>query len=381
MDDFTPEQVARGRALRRAQLPWALGARAAGLLLPLLLGLTPAGAGLVDRAGGLFGGTRTAQVLAGVALLLLFGELAQLPFSARLRVIRREYGLITQGWTGWAVDLLRGLALGLVLALPVGYGLYALTDWSSDRWWLPAALLVALLVPLLSFLFPLLVEPLFNRFTPLPEGELRTALLDLAARDAIRVREVLVADASRRTTALNAYVSGLGSTRRIVAYDTLIGTADPREVELVVAHELGHVKHRDVLTGTLLGSLGAAVAVVLLGLLTSWQPLLSAAGASSAADPRSLFLFAACATVLGAPAGPFQGAVSRRIEARADRHALELTSDPEHFIAMQRRLAVTNVADVDPPRLLQLLFASHPSATARIAAARAWAASAPRVSE
>ncbi|KQV03306.1 MULTISPECIES: M48 family metalloprotease [unclassified Kitasatospora] len=377
MDDFTPEQVARGRALRRAQLPWALGARAAGLLLPLLLGLTPAGAGLVSWAGGLFGGSRTAQVLAGVALLLLLGELVQLPFAARLRVIRREYGLITQGWSGWAVDLLRGLALGLLLALPVGYGLYALTDRSPDGWWLPAALLAALLVPLLSFLFPLLVEPLFNRFTPLPEGELRTALLDLADRDAIRVREVLVADASRRTTALNAYVSGLGATRRIVAYDTLLSTADSREVELVVAHELGHVKHRDVLTGTLLGSLGAAVAVVLLGLLTSWQLLLSAADASSAADPRSLFLFAACAAVLGTLAGPFQCAASRRIEARADRHALELTSDPEQFIAMQRRLAVTNIADVDPPRLLHLLFATHPSATSRIAAARAWAAGTP----
>ncbi|GAA1135719.1 STE24 endopeptidase [Kitasatospora gansuensis] len=377
MDDFTPEQVARGRALRRAQLPWALGARAAGLLPLLLLGLTPAGAGLVGWAGDLFGGSRTAQVLAGVALLLLLGELAQLPFGARLRVIRREYGLITQGWAGWAVDLLRGLALGLVLALPVGYGLYALTDRSPEHWWLPAALLAALLVPLLSFLFPLLVEPLFNRFTPLPEGELRTALLDLAARDAIRVREVLVADASRRTTALNAYVSGLGATRRIVAYDTLIGTADPREVELVVAHELGHVKHRDVLTGTLLGALGAAVAVALLGLLTSWQPLLDAASATSAADPRSLFLFAACAAVLGALAGPLQCAASRRIEARADRHALELTSDPEQFIAMQRRLAVTNIADVDPPRLLHLLFATHPSAAARIAAARVWSAGTP----
>lgn len=374
MDDFTPEQLARGRALRRAQLPWALGARATGLLLPLLLGLTPAGAGLVTAAGSPFGGSRTAQVLAGVAGLLLLGELAQLPFGARLRVIRRGYGLVTQGWGGWVVDLLRGLALGLVLALPAGYGLYALTDRSPEHWWQPAALIAALLVPLLSFLFPLLVEPLFNRFTPMPEGELRTALLDLAERDAIRVREVLVADASRRTTALNAYVSGLGATRRIVAYDTLLSTADPREVELVVAHELGHVKHRDVLTGTLLGSLGAALAVCLLGLLTGWQPLLSAAGADSAADPRSLFLFAACAAVLGTLAGPFQCAVSRRIESRADRHALELTADPGQFIAMQRRLAITNIAEVDPPRVLELLFATHPSTARRIAAARNWAA-------
>ncbi|MGE7435370.1 M48 family metallopeptidase [Kitasatospora sp. NPDC001175] len=372
MDDFTPEQVARGRALRRAQLPWALGGRIAGLLCTLALGLTPAGAGLVTAAGSVLGGSRTARVLAGAAALVLIGQLLQLPFGAGVRVVRRRYGLVTQGWAGWAVDALRGLGLTLLLGLPVVYGLYALTDRSPHGWWLPAAGFAALLTTTLSFLYPLLIEPVFNRFTPMPEGPLRTALLDLAARDAIRVKEVLVADASRRTTALNAYVSGFGATRRIVAYDTLLSAAEPREVELVVAHELGHVKHRDVLTGTVLGALGAAVAVALMGLLADRSVLLTAAGAADAADPRSLPLLAACAALIGAPAGPPQCAVSRRVETRADRHALELTSDPEQFIAMQRRLAVTNVSDVDPPRLLELLFATHPSATRRIAAARAW---------
>ncbi|MER8187122.1 M48 family metalloprotease [Kitasatospora sp. NPDC094015] len=372
MDDFTPHQLARGRELRRAQLPWLLGGRAAGLLLTLVLGLTPAGAAVVTWAGGLFGGSRTAQVLAGAAVLVLLGRVVALPPGARVRVVRARYGLVTQGWGGWAVDLLRGLGLTLALLLPTAYGLYALTAWSPARWWLPAAGAAALLTVALSFLHPLLFEPLFNRFTPMEPGPLRDSLLGLARQDGIPVREVLVADASRRTTALNAYVSGLGATRRIVAYDTLLTTAEPREVELVVAHELGHVKHRDLLTGTLLGAVGAGVAVVLIGLLAGLPALLSAAGASGPADPRSLPLLAACAAVVGALGGPPQCAVSRRIETRADRHALELTADPEHFIAMQRRLAVTNVAEVDPPRLLELLFATHPSTARRIAAARAW---------
>ncbi|MER6361926.1 M48 family metalloprotease [Kitasatospora sp. NPDC001527] len=370
--DFTPAQRARGRALRRAQLPWALGGRLTGLALTLVLGLTPAGAGLVSAAGGRFGGSRTAEVLAGAAALVLLGQLAQLPFGAGARSVRARFGLVTQGWAGWALDALRGLALTLVLALPVAFGLYALTDRSPEYWWLPAAGAAALLTAALSFLYPLLVEPVFNRFTPMEPGPLREALLELADRDGVRVRDVLVADASRRTTALNAYVSGLGATRRIVAYDTLLSTAAPREVELVVAHELGHVKHRDVLTGTVLGAVGAAVVVALLGLLSGWDALLSAAGATDAADPRSMPLLAAGAALLGALSGPLQCAVSRRVETRADRHALELTGDTEQFIAMQRRLAVTNVSDVDPPRLLELLFATHPSATRRIAAARAW---------
>ncbi|MGW4894992.1 M48 family metallopeptidase [Kitasatospora sp. NPDC004240] len=374
--DFTPAERERGRSLRRGQLPWALGGRVAGLGLTLVLGLTPAGADLVTAVGGWFGGGRTAQVLAGTAALVLLGQAVALPFGAGVRVVRARFGLVTQGWAGWAVDALRGLGLTLVLALPLALGLFALTAWSPDRWWVPAAGAAAVLTVALSFLHPLLIEPVFNRFTPMEPGPLRASLLALAERDGVAVRDVLVADASRRATALNAYVSGLGATRRIVAYDTLVATAEPREVELVVAHELGHVKHRDVLTGTLLGAVGAAVVVCLLGLLTGWEPLLSAAGAQNAADPRALPLMAACAAVLGALSGPVQCAVSRRIEARADTHALELTSDADQFIAMQRRLAVANVSDVDPPRVLELLFATHPSAVRRIAAARAWRTSA-----
>ncbi|MFE6050678.1 M48 family metalloprotease [Kitasatospora sp. NPDC056446] len=372
--DFTPAERARGRALRRAQLPWALGGRLAGLALTLLLGLTPVGAGLVTATGSWFGGSRTAAVLAGSAALVVLGQALQLPFGARVRTVRARYGLVTQGWSGWALDTLRGLGLALVLFPPIALGLFALTGWSPQRWWLPAAGAAALLTVVLSFLHPLLIEPVFNRFTPMPPGEPRTTLLALAERDGVRVRDVLVADASRRTTALNAYVSGFGATRRIVAYDTLLTTAEPREVELVVAHELGHVKHRDVPAGTALGAVGAAVAVAVLGLLGSWRPLLDAAGAADAADPRALPLLAALAALLGALSGPAQCAVSRRIEARADLHALELTGDAEQFVAMQRRLALANVSDVDPPRALELLFATHPSATRRIAAARAWQA-------
>ncbi|MEU6966472.1 M48 family metalloprotease [Kitasatospora aureofaciens] len=372
--DFSPAERARGRALRRAQLPWALGGRLAGLALPMVLGLTPAGAALVTATGRWFGGSRTAEVLAGGAALVLLGQALQLPFGAGARAVRARYGLVTQGWTGWAMDAVRSLALTLLLVLPLVLGLFALTAWSPRHWWFPAAGAAALLTAALSFLHPLLIEPVFNRFSPMPEGELRTALLALAERDAVRVRDVLVADASRRTTALNAYVSGFGATRRIVAYDTLLSAAEPREVELVVAHELGHVKHRDVPVGTALGAAGAAVAVAALGLLADWHPLLSAAGADDAADPRALPLLAALAALIGALSGPVQCAVSRRIEARADRHALELTGDPEQFMAMQRRLAVVNVSDVDPPRVLELLFATHPSATRRIAAARAWRA-------
>ncbi|MEU6345100.1 M48 family metalloprotease [Streptomyces sp. NPDC046977] len=354
-EDFSPAETERGRALRRAQLPPLLGGRLTGLALLLVLGLTPAGAALTGVLGDAWG----LRVLAGGLLLVLLRQAVALPFSARVRVVRRRYGLVTQGWGGWAADVLRGLLVSVPLALAALYGFYGLG-------WAWAALGAACAAVALSWLAPVVLEPLFNRFRPMDAGPLRDALLALAARDGVPVRDVLVADASRRTTALNAYVSGFGRTRRIVAYDTLVATAPAGEVELVVAHELGHVKHRDVLRGTLLGALGAAAGVCVLA------AFLAAASPYAADDPRGLFLLAAAAAVGSALAGPLGCAVSRRAERRADRHALELTGDPAEFIAMQRRLTVANVSDPDPPRALHLLFGTHPTPVQRIAAARAF---------
>jgi STE24 endopeptidase len=367
-DDFTPEQIARGRALRRAQFPPAVAGRAAGLALLLALGLTPGGAWLVGAVGSAW----WARAPWAAVVLTLLGQAVRLPFAARVRVVRARFGLVTQGWGGWWVDVARGLLISLPLAVGVLFGVYGLARVWPHRWWIPAAGAAAVLAVALSWLAPLLLEPVFNRFTPMPDGELRTALLALAERDGIRVRDVLVADASRRTTALNAYVSGFGATRRIVVYDTLLSTADPREVELVVAHELGHVKHRDVLRGTALGAVGAAVGTCVLAAVVHWAPLLSLAGVGRFPDPRSAVLLAAAASVLTTVAGPFGCAVSRRVETRADRHALDLTTAPAHFIAMQRRLTVANVSDPDPPKLPHLLFGTHPTPTQRITAARAY---------
>jgi STE24 endopeptidase len=217
-----------------------------------------------------------------------------------------------------------------------------------------------------------LIEPIFNRFTPMPDGELRTSLVELAGQDGVPVRDVLVADASRRTTALNAYVSGLGPTRRIVVYDTLLREAPPEQVRAVVAHELGHAKRNDVLTGTLISAFGAAAGVCALFLLGSWAGLLRRAGVSSIVEPRALALLVAVATVAGLVSLPLQNMISRKVEARADAHALELTDDPSTVESMEERLATANLADVDPPRWHYLIFASHPSIVERMAAARAY---------
>jgi STE24 endopeptidase len=371
--DFSAEEVARAKAYRSLVRPVAWTSLVLGLVLTLLLGLTPLGAGLVRAVAAPFGGAWWVQVLLGTVALTLLGRLLALPFDARVLVVARRYGLSVQPWRGWVVDVVKGWAVGTVLLAAVLLAVVGLARWRGGWWWVIAAVGAALLVVLMSFAYPLVVEPLFNRFTPMPAGPLRTELLELAARDRVPVSDVLVADASRRTTALNAYVSGLGATRRIVVYDTLLQQADPGEVRLVTAHELGHAARRDVLHGTLLGALGAAAGVCLLAVLLGWPPLLHRAGVDGLADGRSVALVVALTTLLSAVGGPFQLLVSRRLETRADVHALDLTQDPGTFALMQRRLAISNLGDLTPPVLAYLLFASHPTGPQRIALARDWA--------
>jgi STE24 endopeptidase len=299
-------------------------------------------------------------------------ELVTVPFAVWRQSVLREYGLSTQTWAAWVVDMLKGFAVGAVIGGVALVGFFTVTRLFPRAWWAVGAAGAAALMMLLTFVFPVLVEPLFNKFTPMEPGRLRTDLMALAQRDGVPVKDVLVADASRRTRAVNAYVSGYGATRRIVVYDTLLTEASEAEVRSVVAHELSHAKSNDVLTGTLVTALGAASAVCVIYLLGFWGPLLRRAGVDSIAEPRAIALLVVIATVGGLLSGPAQGFVSRKVESRADAHALELTGDPATYESMMTRLATVNLADPDPNPIEHALTASHPSAVQRMAMARAW---------
>ncbi|WP_430496672.1 M48 family metalloprotease [Micromonospora trifolii] len=373
LGDLPAEQVAKGREFRAALRPGSYAALAVGLLIALALGLTPLGSRLVELVGRPFGGHWAAQAVLGGLAVVLVADLVTLPFAAWRQSVLTRYGLSTNGWSGWAIDLLKSYAVSAVIGAVALFGFYAVIRLAPRWWWAFGAAGAAVLVVLLSFVLPVLVEPVFNRFTPMEQSPLRTELMSMAARDGVPVRDVLVADASRRTRAVNAYVSGLGPTRRVVVYDTLLREATPAEVTAVVAHELGHAKDSDVAAGTLTGALGAAAAVVALYLLGSWGPLLRLAGVDSVAQPRAFPLLVALVAVAGLVAAPVQALMSRRVEARADAHALALTNDPESFESMQRRLGSVNLGDPDPPRWEYLYSASHPSTVERMAAARAYA--------
>jgi STE24 endopeptidase len=370
--DFTAEQVAREVAFHDALRPTSYASLVLGLVVASVLALTRLGARLVRAVARPLGGGWVWQVLLGTLAVTVVVRAATLPLRARSETVLREYGLSTQTWGSWSLDVLRGVLVDAGLSALALVVLVGVARVARRTWWAWGAGAAAALVVLGSFAYPLVVEPVFNSFTSLPAGPLRTEVLALAERDGVPVDDVLVADASRRTTAVNAYVSGFGSSRRVVLYDTLVEQATPEEVALVVAHELGHADEDDVLVGTSLGALGAAAAVCGLALLLSWAPVLRRSGADGLHDPRVVPLVLALVAVGTLALGPATNLVSRRIEARADVHALDLTRDPQTFVDTQRRLALSNLSDLDPHPLAYALFATHPSTTERLALVREW---------
>ncbi len=361
---FTAAEIERAEHYARWARTWSWSSLAVSLAVACWLGFGRRGPALVGRLRGPW----WLRVVIAVAALAAVGRLVTLPFAVALRRLALEEGLSTSSWPAWAVDLLLSELVGVVVASLAVVALVGCARRWRRAWPAVAGGVLAALVFAGSFVYPLLVEPLFNSFEPLPDGSLRSRVLEVAAAEGVAVDDVLVADASKRTTTLNAYVSGFGSTRRIVLYDTLVDDVPEDEAVAVVAHEVAHARHDDVLDGTLLGASGAVLAVGLLGLVMGWRTRLGGLPVQQVGAVPTVLALAAVAALA---VSPVQNGISRRIELRADATALEATQDPASFAALQRLLAVRALADPTPPAWSQVWFGSHPTVLERVALARA----------
>jgi STE24 endopeptidase len=308
--------------------------------------------------------------------VVVVSALVRLPLTFwRGYVHEHRFGLSTQTVRGWLVDRLKTVAIGVVLTWIPIVGLVGLAR-AYPRWWPPAAAAGgAALVLVLSFVAPVVLEPIFNRFRPLADAELAARLRALSRDAGVPVEDVLVADASRRTRKGNAYVSGLGRTLRIVLFDTLLERSGEGQVALVVAHELAHRRAGHVAKLTAIAMAGTALGTLAVWAALRSNGLLDAAGANGPGDPHVVPLVLLLAALLELAAAPLVAALSRRFEREADRGSLELTRDLESFEEAHRRLALSNLSDLAPPRFLYLLLFTHPTPPERIAAARRWASS------
>lgn len=279
----------------------------------------------------------------------------------------RRYGLLHQSLGRWLWDAAKTALIGGALGLAAVEVVYGLMRW-SPWWWLWGALVFLGGYALLALVAPVWLVPLFYRLTPLADGPLKSRLLALAARVGVPVTGVWVVDQSRKSRTANAAVTGLGRTRRILLFDTLLDTFTADEVEAVLAHELAHQLHGDIRRGLLVQ--GA------LTLVTFWvaSEALRAGGArlglEGPADIGGLPLFGLVLMGAGLAALPLANGWSRHVEHAADRFALETLSGPAPFIGAMERLATLNLAERDPHPVEEFFLYSHPPIGRRIAYAR-----------
>jgi STE24 endopeptidase len=365
-DHFSAAEIARARGFGRPQL--ALSGLAALVdtgVLAWFARRRPAPGGRLARLAA-----KRPLVCAGAtgASLSLVATAASLPIAAAMRRRSLEIGLATQAWRGWGADVVKSSAIGAIAA-GAGAGTAAgLMRRFGDRWWIPGGAGAAVCAAAITFAGPVVLDPLFNDFAPLADADLRDDVLGLAAAAGLRVEKVLQVDASRRTSAANAYVNGLGATKRVVLFDTLLERFRRAETGLVVAHELAHVRHRDVHRALLGLALVAPLA------LRAADRLAGRLDPTPEPGPARVAALGVAVSVVGACLVPGMNRLSRAVERRADTFALELTGDHEAFTSFERRIVVANVADPDPPRWVTALLASHPPAVERIGIARAYAA-------
>jgi STE24 endopeptidase len=364
---FDADEIARGRAYNRPlERLGRIRLAASVLVLAAFVG-GRAGPRLLDAVP--LRGWAVQVVVVALALQatsLLYGPW----FAAhRALVYDKRWKLSTQTPAGFVRDQLTQIVLGAVATVVVVVPLYAVIR-ATEWWWLFGWMVVAGLTVVLGYAYPVLIAPLFNRFRPLDDTGLRARVLATADRAGLDVDEVLVADASRRSRAGNAYVAGLGRTRRVVVFDTILDWP-PELVEQVVAHELGHWKHAH-----LRRRLPVALAAQLLAFGVAWallrQPaVLEAAGVDGAGDPASLPVLVAVLSLGLTATGLMTAWLSRADERQADLFALQVLHRPDRLAAVLRRLALRNRADVDPSGWKRM-WASHPPLAERMALARAW---------
>lgn len=367
---FDAAFLARAGSYRAPLRSAGLASLAVDVGVPLLVLATPVGRRALDRLGP-FARRRPALGAVAVAVgITVAVEVAKLPLSYWAGYVHEGvWGFRTQDLGGWASDWVRYRAPAWAATAALAGGAVVLIRRLPRAWPPVAGLAAAGVTALLVFAAPLVLEPLAYRFSPLPDGPVRDEVVRVLESAGTRVDQLLVADASRRTTKQNAYVSGLGATRRVVLYDTLIEGRSPEEIGVVLAHELGHDRNADVWRGALLGAAGAVAGAYALAVV------LAAARRRGldATAPRTVAAVVAALTLLQVASLPAQSWLSRRAETAADFAALELTGQPEVFEAMQRGLAEANLGDPAPPRWSYALWSTHPSTVERIGMARGWA--------
>lgn len=368
-DWFDSEFLASSASFRSGQRWLFLGQLLAQALFLLALVIGPLSKRLRERLTGR-AATRPVFYGTAVAALLLFAlQTVGLPFAIASHERAAEVGLSTQSFGAWFVDWLLATVIFVVIGTAILLGALWLGRRFGARWWIPGAAGVIATSVLITWAGPAVLSPIFNDYEELEAGPARTDVLRLAEATGVDVGGIYRVDASRRTTGINAFVDGIGTTKRVVLYDTLIAGLPADQRRSVIAHELAHAERNDLWRGLLWVALACPLAVLFVALMSD---RLAPRRTSSRGLPESLPALVLALAIAITFVQTVGNGLSRAVERNADVRALELTDSPGALIGLQRRLAEQNLTQPDPPGWSQFLFGTHPTTDQRIGLALAW---------
>jgi len=333
------------------------------LLGVLLAGALPWLAGAIEARGlhPVWSGTLFFGILYAASALL------DIPFSLYgTFVIEKKYGFSTITPRLWLTDLVKSLAVSLVLLALLFIPFFALVHWLPRAWWLAAWAFFALFQMLLIWLYPLVIAPLFNRYVPVRDEALRDRILALAEKAGLRAEGIFEVDAGKRSRHSNAYFTGLGRSKRIVLYDTLIAAHSHDEIAAVLAHEIGHWKLRHVFKQLVLMEILSFAGFYLVFRLMGWPLLYETFGFDAPLPYAGLLLAAVVLKPAAFFLSPLGAAISRKYERDADRYTLGLVGSTRFLAQALKRLAKENLANLHPHPAYVAFYYSHPPLAERV---------------
>jgi len=365
-----PVDPAEAQSYQRTKLTMSIVSMALNVVAPLVFLLAGGSEAIRNLAEDWTG----VSALIVVIYLLVTGtgfQIIEFPFEVYSGfIVEKKFGLSKVSITSWLYDWLKGTLLQSVLLVALISGMYWLLRSQPELWWLWAAIATTILVIILMALVPVLLLPLFYKFEPIPEGELKDRLFALADQIGTHVQGIYVWHLGDKTSKANAAVTGWGRTRRIIISDTLIESNTPEEIEVVMAHELGHHVRWDVWKMLGVSTVLIFISFFVINLaLTAWIDSLGLRGIDDVAGLPLVLLVGAGVSLIALPISNW---LSRKAETAADLYALNLTGMRDEFISAMDKLGDQNLAQKKPNPLVEFIFHSHPSIQHRIDNARAW---------
>ena len=360
---FSAEQVEQGRAYSQGSRICFIGSDLTQLSVLLWLVFSGQGLALSRWTRQLARGNYWIGLLLFFLFLWLTLRLVDLPFTLfKGYYWQHQWGFSTQTLGDWGLDYLKIAGIDIILSAIGISVLFGLLTRFPTTWWLYSATFISVWIVILMFIFPILIAPLFYHFTPVQDQEIITIVQELCTKAGIPVDQVLMVDASRRTTKSNAYFAGLGQTKQIVLFDNLLHNYPQDEIKAVIAHEMAHWRQGHILQGIVLN----IIAIFLFcGLLSIVLKDMIPPFWANPYPPHAWAIILLFFSLVSFVSSPLQGYISQNIEAEADQVSVMLTNDIPAAVRLEVNLATKNVADISPPPVIQW-FSTHPSPLARI---------------